>query len=668
MATLTEALINAGLSSAQANVIADKLNGGSTSTEQFIEALILAGVDAEAAQLLATNISAIPNISVERFGVIAGADSDPVQNSAAMLTAIQWAISNAPAKLEMNENLYRFSDVWPVITKAISIEGAGRNQTYIQFENTALGQCVTVRDAGFSNESSFLPQNGSKAFESLGSALAGFRMRGLTLLGDRSASQKQHGIVFEGNCDFADIDIDVMYFNGRGTWFGKEYNGRRGNFRESTTLNVRTRHCGSVDGTSSVRFELADSPSSPSTDSINLIKDIQFDVVFPYGRGIEFIDSRTTNVGPPMYGIGGKLMLHGRYSGSTSNGALLHIEGAIRNCEFDVNIASNEADAYDVHIGPNSATGEVPSFIKLNIIQPNSFRGVNLVNGLGVTLNYVYSFVKKEALVLGPSFVGPLEINYPLDNLFLEIGSSIQLNGTNAIAIPGWVFNTTPKLSAFMPVVNTNGTGDTIKAAIYGVVGTITRSGSTTLGTDTYTFTPDSASSNFIAAGESFSKFAVSDTNSSKVTGRYTDRPTGRRGVAVSGFWQSDRLLYPKPWAWHIENATGLLRQTYGKPTGDNSGFAYQPIRRAYVGTSQTPSVAGFSLLVANYSSPTTMTNMTGGIDGQVVKVVATNANCTIQHGPTGPIKTKTGANIVMTSAQSLSFVYSADLGYWLQE
>lgn len=59
MATLTEALINAGLSSAQANVIAARFSNSPPSTQAFQEALILAGVDAEAAVLLAANIGAV---------------------------------------------------------------------------------------------------------------------------------------------------------------------------------------------------------------------------------------------------------------------------------------------------------------------------------------------------------------------------------------------------------------------------------------------------------------------------------------------------------------------------------------------------------------------------------------------------------------------------------
>lgn len=72
MTTLTEALINAGLPSAQASVIAEALSGGSTSTQKFIEALILSGVDAEAAQLLATNIGGgggLPSGAVSSLGL-----------------------------------------------------------------------------------------------------------------------------------------------------------------------------------------------------------------------------------------------------------------------------------------------------------------------------------------------------------------------------------------------------------------------------------------------------------------------------------------------------------------------------------------------------------------------------------------------------------------------
>ncbi|WP_254617312.1 hypothetical protein [Burkholderia metallica] len=218
-------------------------------------------------------------------------------------------------------------------------------------------------------------------------------------------------------------------------------------------------------------------------------------------------------------------------------------------------------------------------------------------------------------------------------------------------------------LSIFMPVNAVNGTGDTTLATIFGITGTITRSGSVTAGTDTYTFTPSSSSTAYIPAGEYFSKICVDASQGNGVAGRYKYIPEDRYGRAVNGAWASGRLLQMWPWQFHIENATGLVRYSYGAPTADSAGNAMALWSNGFVGTSSTPSVTSISKLTANYASPTTLTNLVGGIDGQTVKIVATNGNCTIANNAN--IQTTTGGNVVMASGQVLTFTFDATLNKW---
>ncbi|WP_446479826.1 hypothetical protein [Burkholderia cepacia] len=82
-----------------------------------------------------------------------------------------------------------------------------------------------------------------------------------------------------------------------------------------------------------------------------------------------------------------------------------------------------------------------------------------------------------------------------------------------------------------------------------------------------------------------------------------------------------------------------------------------------FVGTSSTPSVTGISKLTANYALPTTLTNLVGGIDGQSIKIVATNGNCTIANNAN--IQTATGTNVVMATGQVLTLTFDATLNKW---
>jgi Pectate lyase superfamily protein len=71
---------------------------------------------------------------------------------------------------------------------------------------------------------------------------------------------------------------------------------------------------------------------------------------------------------------------------------------------------------------------------------------------------------------------------------------------------------------------------------------------------------------------------------------------------------------------------------------------------------STTPSVARSNAFLANNSSGTTITNFTGGVNGQRITIFAQNGNTTIQHNGT-TIFTKTAANVVMAANQTIEFI-----------
>lgn len=79
---------------------------------------------------------------------------------------------------------------------------------------------------------------------------------------------------------------------------------------------------------------------------------------------------------------------------------------------------------------------------------------------------------------------------------------------------------------------------------------------------------------------------------------------------------------------------------------------------------SATPSVATLEKLVLSNTAPTTITSFSGGRGSQIIYVESTNTNTTIAHGTN--IRTKTAANIAMTTDMLLCFVQRSD-GAWVQ-
>jgi hypothetical protein len=376
-------------------------------------------------------------------------------------------------------------------------------------------------------------------------------------------------------------------------------------------------------------------------------------------------DRRTSNAGHPLYGIQARnIMLHDRYAKiGLSAGRLFSVVGQVTGSIFDINFAFSDRDDYAAEILPNPNFNVYPFDNEFIFSFPSTVKGVTIGNVGSNTINLRNYFGSAEAVFISSPSPRGLRIDCETDKVFQQITSAMTLTGTGAVAIPGWTFNATPNLSSFMPVRATDGTGDTTLATIFGITGTITRSGSVTAGTDTYTFTPSASNTAFIPAREYFSKICVDAVQGNGVAGRYKYIPEDRYGRAVNSSWASGRLLQMWPWQFHIEGATGLVRYNYGAPSADNAGTAMALWASGFVGTSATPSVTRLSKLTANYAAPTTLTNLTGGINGQSVKIVATNGNCTIANNAN--IQTTTGADVLMATGQVLTFTFDPTLNKW---
>ncbi|WP_176096393.1 hypothetical protein [Burkholderia cepacia] len=603
--------------------------------------------------------------SATAANVVYGSDDGP-----ALTAWLNYLMTIWPVKGDLPAGVYFSGTALPAITKPIALFGHSARTSIIQFGAGVSGQCLTVLNAGFNNEVTDLPQTGNVSWTSNTAVLAGCVLRDFTLQGNRACTSLQHGLVLQGNVDWLDVaHVNCLYFRGGGVlWMdtGSGSTQARANVREVNLDTMKIRHCGDVStNTPSLGIYLDDSPAAAGSDSSNLFNLNNIDIIFSYGTAFAVQDRRTSNTGFPLYGIQARnIVLHDRMTTmGLSGGRMFSVIGQVTNCLFDINFPLSARNDYAAEILPNPNFNVYPTDNEFTFAFPKTVKGV-IVGNVGYnTIRFRNYFGCAEAVFIATESPYNLRIDCETDSVFQQITTALVLTGTGAVAIPGWSFGTTPNLSIFMPVNAVNGTGDTTLATIFGITGTITRSGSVTAGTDSYTFTPSSSNTSYIPAGEYFSKICVDASQGNGVAGRYKYIPEDRYGRAVNSAWASGRLLQMWPWQFHIENATGLVRYSYGVPTADSAGNAIAVWANGFVGTSLTPSVTGISKLTANYALPTTLTNLVGGIDGQSIKIVATNGNCTIANNAN--IQTATGANVVMATGQVLTLTFDATLNKW---
>jgi hypothetical protein len=636
-----------------------------TTTSAGVATLIAHGTIITYNSATSVTLSVNASATVTGASVVCGTDDGP-----ALTSFINYLVSNWPIRGDIPAGVYYSSVIMPTITRPIAIFGHSRRTTFIQFGANVSGQCFTLQNVGFNSETTDLPQPGNVAWQANSGVSAGVVLRDFTLQGNRACTSLQHGLTFQGNVDWMDIShVDTEYFRGAGVqWM---YTGTGGSrireaAREGNIDNMKVRHCGDYStNTFSFGVYLDDSPAAPTYDSSNLFNFSNIDIVFSYGGGLAVQDRRTSATGNPLYGLRfTNILLHDRYTViGGSAGRLFSVVGQVEDCTFDINFGFSVRNDYAVEILPNATISTYSYDNEYYFNMSNTVKGVIYGAGGNANIHFRSYYGVGEAFFCSSESPTGMKITCETDNVFQQTASSIQLSGTSAIAITGWTFNTTPNLAAFMPVLATNGTGDTTQATIFEITGTITRAGSTTAGTDTYTFTPNASNSAFIPAGEYFSKICIDGNQGGGVAGRYKYIPEDRYGYATNSYYGSGRLLSMYPWQFHVENSTQYIRYSYGVPTADNAGNALAPMISGFVGASATPSVVGLTKLVANYSAATTLTNFVGGVDAQQLTVVATNANCTIANNAN--IHTSTGANIVMTAKQVIRFTYDATLAQW---
>lgn len=499
--------------------------GGGASDAQVVS--YTHGATGTVARTLAAKERELP--SLMDFGATG---SNETKDTDALTKALTWAIANNNF-FTVPVGTFLIAQAMPSITNAAAMIGVSPMRSIFKLSPDFQGTFLTVLNAGFGDEDVDYPIGGNTAWiNGPADLIAGAALRGFSIIGDRTLGKEQNGLDLIGNVDHLSVhDLFLGYLNGHSIAAGMGFNGVRGCLRESEFSKLRIRACGNAD-TASVSFYNDASPANPGSDSSNLFTLDDIQIVFPYGRGLEFVDLNPTPPVAPLYGVTGRrIMLHGRYASATRNvGALLHIEGNITDVELDVNFAFNEPG--DVCFRSVASDGGAsPSNIIINAKTGSCGAGAELLNGSNLQWNVKHdSYTIREMLTIGGNLEGPVSVECKNDSAFLQVPVDFTLNGVTAVAMTS--LRTNQGIGTFFSAVAAGGTNDTMKISIDGMTGTIKRTGSLDAGTDAYTFQPDS---NFgalkVRAGTWMSKFVVDSGSYWKFSGRFRYAPLDRWGI-----------------------------------------------------------------------------------------------------------------------------------------
>lgn len=471
--------------------------------------------------------------SISDFGNGAVGRGNVSVDTYAWQKAIDWAVTQK-AFVTLPALDLLLAEGAPPITCAAAVIGVSPMCSRIFLQPEFTGAVLTVRNAGFGGESTCYPVNGHTAFaNSVDDLLAGVAVRNLSIIGNRSQNRLQTGLLIEGNVDHLILqDLFLGYLNGSAIRAGASVGDRRGQLRESSFSRIWVRHCGRVDSTASIAFHHSNvSPSHPTADSSNLLTLDDIHVVFPFGRGIEFVESGGNCLSGALYGvIGKKIMLHGRHvRDGRSNGALLHLEGALKNLKLEVNFAFSDKGDVACRIISNPTTGGYPTDITLDAMLGDVWSGIEIQNGENINWNVEQnSFVRREMMTVYEGLRGPVNVRCTGDISFLRLPDDIVLNGLDPVPVEG--LHPGMGALAFMAIDADGGHGDSMRVEAGGITGTLTRVRATCGALEHhYRFTPDKVHYETIRAGTYLSKFVIGATQWPRFSGRFRFTPMERR-------------------------------------------------------------------------------------------------------------------------------------------
>lgn len=160
--------------------------------------------------------------------------------------------------------------------------------------------------------------------------------------------------------------------------------------------------------------------------------------------------------------------------------------------------------------------------------------------------------------------------------------------------------------------------------------------------------------------------------NRNTVIGNHCERanssqPQSRFGITSSST-SDGNMLIGNICRGHATTGIQLYQSgvTNTKLKGNTSSVTYASGAAIEILTanSTTPAVVDVHLYTTANTNPTSITNFTGGVESQILRVLVLDANTTFVHGST--IKTRSGSNLAATNGLTYEFSYRSGVWYML--
>jgi hypothetical protein len=199
-------------------------------------------------------------------------DSVPIANAFAAAT-VAWS-SGSPAVVYFPPGIYLgcgpSTNLYPV-----SVIGDGHLKSIFRIRRTCAGDVFSWSEVWSANN---YPFDGTAP--NIQRQRAGVSVDGISIVGDRSASNRQNAFVFYDRADYVYMhDVDVMYLKGRCLYSGAPKRVSEASMRESRFDSIRFFNCGDVDA------PVVEFSSEGDDDASNEIDISSLDIYAPYGTG-----------------------------------------------------------------------------------------------------------------------------------------------------------------------------------------------------------------------------------------------------------------------------------------------------------------------------------------------------------------------------------------------
>lgn len=205
-------------------------------------------------------------ITAEAFGAVGDGVTD---DTAALTNAWNTAIA-ARCTLELGAKKYLIKSPMPTITAPCWIKGQGAQKTWIVYDKSASGNAITTRNVWLGASSAERLDPNGDTFTPAGD-MTGAKITGFSLLGDRSTSNTQGGLIHVDRADNLIVDdIEVDNIKGVG-WGFAEGASANALCRESTIGRIEVRRCGDqATGRPGVHILTTGSAGADATNEVSI--------------------------------------------------------------------------------------------------------------------------------------------------------------------------------------------------------------------------------------------------------------------------------------------------------------------------------------------------------------------------------------------------------------